>query len=551
MRQELELALQPDSSRYTWGRFLEDVAERHGERPAIRFDGEDMSFVELERQSRELARGLVGAGVGKGSRVALLMANRPEWAVASFAVARVGGVLIPVNTFATAGELDYILRHSDASLLLLQPTLLKHAFATDLAERHPELASGVPGQLRCTALPQLRRVVCMSSSGTAFASLDDLLALGSDVSDALLEELNADVEPSDDALIIYTSGTTANPKGVLHLQRAPVIQSWRFAEDMGLTREDRVFTAQPFFWTAGIAMSLGASLGAGSCLLLQEHFEADAALSLLERERATALFAWPHQEKALAEHPSAATRDLTQLRKVEADSPLAPVLGIEKDEWGMHGSYGLSETFTLSASLPAAAPAEDRSATSGVALPGMQLRILDTMSGEPLSTGEKGEIAVRGVTFMRGYYKVEPENYLDDDGFFHTQDGGWLDERGYLHWTGRLSNLIKTGGANVSPLEIEKTLQSYPGLQVAAAIGIPHETLGEAVVLCVAPSPGAELDPEAIRTALREELSAYKLPRAILIFALDELDYTGNQKLQLAPLREKAIARLRADGIAL
>lgn len=549
MKRDLKLALQPDASRYTWGRFLEDVAERHGDRPAIRFEGTDLSFRELEVRSRAVARALVGAGVVKGSRVALLMANRPEWAVASFAVALVGGVLIPVNTFATSAELDYILRHSDASLLLMQPSLLKHEFAAELARRHPTLSSGKPGQLRCNALPNLRRVVCLGSQGCGFESWDELLALGADVDDELVREICADVHPADDGLIIYTSGTTAHPKGVLHFQRAPVIQSWRFAEHMGLTPDDRVWTAQPFFWTAGIAMSLGASLAAGSCLLLQERFDAGSALELMERERATTALAWPHQDKALAEHPSAASRDLSALWRVEADSPLAPVLGIEKDEWGTHGSYGLSETFTLSASLPASAPAEDRQATSGVGLPGMQIRILDLETGEALPTGEKGEIAVRGVTFMRGYYKLEPETFLDDAGFFRTQDGGSLDERGQLFWTGRLSNLIKTGGANVSPLEIEKALQSYPGMKVAAAVGVPHPTLGEVIVLCAAATPGARLEPDAIRSFLRQQLSAFKVPRVVLLFDESELSYTGNQKLQVGPLREKAMERLAAEGI--
>jgi fatty-acyl-CoA synthase len=549
MAADLSLALQPDAARYTWGRFLEDVAERHADRVAIRFEGADLRYGELEAQARDLGRALVGAGVVKGARVALLMGNRPEWAVASFAIALVGGVLIPVNTFATASELDYILRHSDASLLLMQPSLLKQQFALDLAARHPELCDGEPGQLRCVALPQLRRVVCLGRDACGFQSWGELLALGAEVPGELLRAVSAEVHPSDEGLIIYTSGTTAHPKGVLHLQRAAVIQSWRFGQDMGLTPEDRVWTAQPFFWTAGIAMSLGASLAAGACLLLEEHFDAASALELMERERATTAFAWPHQEKALSEHPTAATRDLSSLWRVEFDSPLAPVLGLEKDVWGMHGSYGLSETFTLSSLLPATAPAADRSATSGRALPGMTLEILDTESGAPLPTGEKGEIAVRGVTFMRGYYKVEPEHYLDESGFFRTQDGGWIDESGCLHWSGRLSNLIKTGGANVSPLEIERHLQSHPGMKVAAAVGVPHPSLGEVIVLCVAPTSGAELDAEAIRAALREQLSAFKVPKCVLIFDESELLYTGNQKLQVGPLREAAITRLRAERI--
>ena len=557
MLESLGLHWQPDRERYTLPCFLDDVAKRHGPREALRFEPSagtepvSLRYEDLRRDARRLARGLVGAGVVKGARVAVLMANRPEWVVSAFAVALVGGVLVPVNTFATGEERDYILRHSDASLLLMQPTLLRHDFRGDLADRHPELVQAAPGRLRCAELPALRRVVCLGSGADAggFESWDELVALGEDVDDALLDALSSEVRPSDDGLLIYTSGTTAHPKGVLHRQRAPVIQSWRFGEDLALAPEDRVLTAQPFFWTAGICMSLGASLAAGACLLVAESFDAGRYLARIESERATTLHAWPHQEKALAEHPDARRRDLSSLRKIEFSSPLAPLAGLTQDLWGSYGSYGLSETFTLAASLPSWAPAEARSGTSGRPLPGMRIEIVDVETGEPLhGVGEKGEIAVRGVTLMRGYYKLEPELYLDARGFFHTQDGGCFDADGLLHWSGRLSNLIKTGGANVSPLEIEKALEASADVRLAQAVGVPHPSLGEAIVLCVVPTKGCALDGEALRERLRASLAAYKVPKRVLFFAEEELSFTANQKLQVAPLRELALARLAKEG---
>jgi len=554
--ESLELRLQPDRRRYTLPHFLADVTSRHGDRCAIRFlDRElgvdrELSYRELEREARRLARALVAAGVVKGARVAVLMANRPEWVVAAFGVSLAGGVLIPVNTFAKPAERDYILRHSDASLLLVQRSLLKHDFLADLQRDHVELASAAPGRLLCPALPQLRRVVALGLEARegAVQGWQELLAQGDSVPDSMLDAIAQEITPADDGLVIYTSGTTAHPKGVLHLQRAPVIQSWRFAEGMELSPEDVVYTAQPFFWSAGIAMSLGAALAAGACLLLEASFEPGAALACIEANRATAIFAWPHQDKAMAEHPSAQSRDLSCARKVEFDSPLAARVGLEKDEWGTHGSYGMSETFTIASFLPVGAPAELRNATSGRPLPGMQMRVVDPESGAALPQGEKGEIAVRGVTFMRGYYKVEPELYLDDEGYFRTQDGGSFDAEGYLHWSGRLSNLIKTGGANVSPVEIETALRSYPGLKAGLAVGVPHPALGEVVVLCAVPVPGAEPDEAAIRGFLRERLAAYKVPKRVLVFAEEELQYTGTQKIQVGPLREAALARLEREG---
>jgi fatty-acyl-CoA synthase len=532
-----EWRLEPEPERQTLPRFLEDVVARHGGRPAIRSPERTLTFTGLHDEARLLARGLVGAGVGKGTRVGLWMANGPDWAVAAFAVSLVGGVLVPVNTFAKQEERDHILGHGDVAVLLMQRELL----GRDLGD---ELLESVEG------LPQLRRVFVRGGAGPLpLEPWEALVALGADVPDARIDALAAAVTPSDDAMIIYTSGTTALPKGVLHMQRAPVVQSWRFAELMGLSVEDRILTAFPFFWTAGICMSLGAGLAAGALVLTDEAFAAGAALARVEAERATVVHAWPHQEKEMAEHPDAASRDLSSARKIEFTSPLAPRVGLEKDEYSTYASYGLSETFTICSALPASTPAEIRRPTHGKPLPGMQIRIVDPDTGEALPPGAHGEIAVKGRTFMRGYYKVDPETYLDANGFFRTQDAGSIDENGYLHWTGRLSNLIKTGGANVSPSEIEARALRFPGLHVSAAVGVRHPTLGEAVVLCAVPVEGATVAPDALRAFLKEGLAAYKVPRAILLFEESEVEYTGNQKLQVAPLREKAAARLAAEGV--
>jgi fatty-acyl-CoA synthase len=542
--------MKTDDPALTSGRFLREVTARYGDRRAIRFDGRDLSYRDLERQSRELARALVGAGVVKGTRVAVLMANRPEWVVSAFAVGMIGGVLVPVNTFATRSEFDYILRHSDAAVLLMQPSLKKHAFLDDLLAAHPDIVASEPGRLRVNALPQLRRVVCfgIDSSRGGLETWESLLGYGADVTEALLDGLIDEVEPSDDSLIIYTSGTTANPKGVLHSQRAGVFQGWWFVDFLCLDAEDRVYTTYPFFWTAGIAMSLLPCLAAGACVLLEEVFDPASALDLIESERATAVHAWPHQQKALCEHPSAATRDLRSVRKIDFASPIAKLAGIEKNEYGTGASYGMSETFTICSSLPANAPAEARLDNSGRPNAGMVVRIVDPETGATLEAGAEGEIAVKGVTFMRGYYKVLPENYLDGDGFFRTQDGGSLDADGLLHWSGRLGHLIKTGGANVSPLEIQALIGSHPDVKLGVPVGIGHPTLGEVVVLCVVPTAGAAPDAEGLRAWLRERLAAYKVPKRVLFFAADEVSYTGNQKVQVEPLKAAALARLVAEG---
>ena len=543
--------MDPLDPRLTLGRFLADIAANHRDRIAIPFEGRTTSYRELERESRLLARALIGAGVVKGARVAVQMSNRPEWIVSCFAVGMVGGVLVPVNTFATRTELEYILRHSDASLLLMQPALLKHTYLEDLLADHAAIVRGTPGRLRCVELPNLRRVACLGIEEPrgGVETWGQLLGHEQGVSDALLDAVCAEVEPADDAVLIYTSGTTSLPKGVLHTHRAAVLQAWRFADFMCFEADDRLYTTYPFFWTAGIAMSLGGTFAAGGRLLLQEAFEPGAALDLIESERASAVHAWPHQQKALCEHPSAPDRDLSALRKIDSSSPLAGLAGIEKDEYGTGASYGASETFTISSGIRADAPLALRRSTHGKPWPGNVFRIVDPHTGEEIAVGEEGEIALKGATFMRGYYKLPPECYLDEDGFFRSQDSGSIDAEGYLHWSGRLSNIIKQGGANVSPIEIESALGAHPGVKLGVAVGIEHPTLGEAIVLCVVPTEGAHVDESEIRAFLKERLAAYKLPRKVLAFRAGELSYTGNQKVQVGPLREAALARLQTEEI--
>jgi fatty-acyl-CoA synthase len=213
----------------------------------------------------------------------------------------------------------------------------------------------------------------------------------------------------------------------------------------------------------------------------------------------------------------------------------------------MHASYGLTETFTLATAYPARTSAALRRGNSGPPLDGTELRIVHPETGATLGPGEEGEIAVRGLTLMRGYHRVAPERVFDPEGFFHTQDGGSLDATGVLHWTGRLSGLIKTGGANVSPVEVENALAEHPALMVGLVVGVPHPSLGEIVVLCALAATAGPADETALRAFLRERLAAYKVPRRVLFFREDELVFTGNRKIQPAALRDTALRRLEAE----
>lgn len=524
---------------FTLGGFLTDLGSRHADRDALVFHGPSgvvrWTFSDLLLQARGVARALMGAGLAPGERVAVLMGNRPEWLGSVFGVALAGGVAVPLNTYLEPPERSYVLEHSDAAMLLMQDRLLGHAYVDEIASQ-----SGTPSALRaiaCLGIP---------ARAGAIRAWDSFLAGGASVSDAKLDARAASVSPDDDGVIIYTSGTTANPKGVLHPHRVPVLQSRRFVRHLCLDSSVRSWSAFPFFWTAGFAMVMGATLAAGGCLVLQEAFSPGEALGLLQEERVTTPHAWPHQLAELEEHPDWGRTDLSALRHVESFSSFGrhPSVRVPVDGWSSRGAYGLTETFTIISAIPSDSSPEVRDRAHGRILPGNSIRILHPASGEPQPAGADGEIAVAGPTLMRTYVKIPPSETFDPDGFFRTGDAGYVDDEGFLHWTGRTTDMIKTGGANVSPVEIELELLHHPGLVAAGAVGVPHPTLGQMVVVVAVAHEGSQVDEENVRRFLRGRLASYKIPRRVLFVSERDLSLTANAKIRPEELRSLAAERL-------
>lgn len=525
--------LEPGLGPRTLGGLLWDVTRRHPAREALCWDPPGgttvrWSYRTLAARADQYARALVAAGVEPGERVALLMGNRPEWVAAAFGVALAGCVLVPVNTLFEPPEIAYVLRHSGATTLLYQPRLAGHAYDEQVAHLAP-------------SLPGLARRLCLGSSEHA-----SFLRRGRSVPPRSVAARAERVTALDDAVVIYTSGTTGQPKGVLHCHRAAAIQSWRFARLLRLDPTVRVWSAFPFFWTAGFCMVMGATLAAGGCLVLQERFEPAEALALLERERVTTPHAWPHQAAALEAHPDWLRRDLSSIRHADPLGAFARHPSVAAGSgWSPRAAYGLTETFTIVSAVAADAPAAARDGHEGFVLPGNVVRIVDPDTETELPPGATGEIRVRGPTLMKGYVGVDPAEVFDGAGFFPTGDAGWVDRAGRLHWAGRADGLVKTGGANVSPVELETALLAHPGLRTAAVVGVPDPLLGQLVVVCAVAQPGATVTEHDVRAFLQGKLASYKLPRRVLFFDERELSFTGSAKVRTNRLRQLATARLR------
>jgi fatty-acyl-CoA synthase len=286
-------------------------------------------------------------------------------------------------------------------------------------------------------------------------------------------------------------------------------------------------------------MGLGSTLAAGATTILQESFDPPRTLDLLERERVTTIHAPPHIAARLADLPDIRERDLSALVRMSGRSPLPAVLGRTGDAWDPVGAYGLSETFTVVTGVPADADPGDRGRSKGPLLPGVRIRIVGP-DGEDLPTGEVGEIAVWSPTMMCGYYKADPGEGFDERGYVRTKDAGFLDDRGLLHWEGRQSGVIRTGGVNVSSYEVETALSSWQRVQLAQVVGIAHPTLGEEIVALVVAREDDPLTADDVVDHLRASLAAYKVPRRVLFVSVSDFQMTGTDKVRAEGARHLA-----------
>jgi fatty-acyl-CoA synthase len=549
------LAEEPGVGSLTLPGFLREVTTMYRDREAIAFPVGDgvirWTYGELWERASDVARALRACGVGKGARVGVLMTNRPEWISSVFGISMAGGVAVTLSTFSTAPELDHLLQSSGVSILLFERNVLQKDFAAALTGLEPAITDAAPGTLESARYPYLRRLVMVGAPAAGIDTWDAFLARGTDEPRELVEATGAAVEPSDAAVLFFSSGSTSKPKGILSAHRGVCIQMWRFRRLYQFGPEDNVrcWSANGFFWSGNFAMSLGSTLAAGGALVLQPTFVADQALALMAAERVNFPFAWPHQWAQLEGATNWDSVDLSSMRFVDYKTPVArhPTVSTKWFEPGH--AYGNTETFTITTNYPANTPPEVHAESSGVPLPGVTLKIVDPLTGRILERGERGEICVKGPTLMLGYLGTPLDETLDAEGFLCTGDGGYLDDEGRLYWEGRLTDIIKTGGANVSPREVDEALMLHPDVKVAQTVGVPHETLGELVVSCVVPHEGANSAADDIRAFLAERLASFKVPRYVLFFRDDEIALTGTAKIKSSDLRKLAGERLRAAPV--
>ncbi len=546
----IPLSREPGLGALTLPGYLKEVTTRFAAREALvmhKSDGsvERWSYHELWERAMTVARALTACGVGKDSRVGVLMTNRLEWISSVFGVGLAGGVAVVLSTFSTQPELEYLLQASGVSTLLFERSVLKKDFGAMLHSLEPEVGRAEPGLLSSNKFPFLRWLAVIGDGAAGvIEAWPQFLARGRATSPALIDARAASVKPADPGALFFSSGSTGKPKGILSAHRGVTIQCWRWARMFGLGDDVRTLTVNGFFWSGNFGMALGGTLSCGGAMILQPTFDPEEALRLMEAERVTFPVAWPHQWAAVEAASNWATTDLSSLRYVDRTTAIGRHPTVKTTYTEPRAAYGNTETFTITTCFAHDTPPDMVANSHGEVLPGNTVKVVDPLTGALKPRGQAGEIAVKGPTLMLGYIGVPIDETLDDEGFFATGDGGYIDAKGRLVWQGRMNDIIKTGGANVSPVEVDTELAGCPGVKHSVTVGVPHETLGELVVSCVLTEEGRSLTEAAVRDFLKERLASYKVPRRVLFVDEADLSLTGSAKVKTSALREFAAKRL-------
>lgn len=506
------------------------AAETMGHTDLLIFGDERLTYAQLDDRSRALAGRLLTEGVSAGSRVGILFPNSPEWVVAFFAVTRIGAVAVPVNTFSRPRELAQLLRHAEVRMLLATSSFLGHDYVTRLEEALPSLTGQTDGRLLLPEAPQLRSIwIEGDRAGRAWAgdlgADPDGVSADADtgeIAGRLVDEAGADISPADLLVIVYTSGSTAAPKGVMHTHGSIVRHADHLRHRTDYRRGDRIYATMPFFWVGGLTVTLIGAMHAGATILGETRIDGERTLAFLERERATIVSGWPEAFSALADLPTFGEFDLSAVRRGTLYAAL-PAEIRPTDPLLRQNSLGMTETggpHTYSDDLDHDLPEHLRGAF-GTPLPGITHRIADPDTGAEVSEGEVGEIWVRGPYLTVGLVKQERHETFTEDGWYRTGDmGSWRE--GYLFFAGRRGDMIKAHGANVSPREVEAVLLELPGVRAAHVVGVPGG-YGEEVAAVLVANAGATLDPDAVVAAAKQELSSYKVPRIVRVMAEHEI----------------------------
>ncbi len=508
-----------------------------------------LTYKDVQQQSSLLARGLLAAGVGKAARLGILLPNGSDWIVTWCAAERTGALVVSMSTFIKANELGYMIRHSDIEQLIVCNRYLGLDYLSLLEEAFPDLAgSDGKSPLRIKNAPYLRAIWTAGDVVRPWlrGTLSDIAALANrkpEVDENLLAEVEASIAPSDLAIMIYTSGSMAEPKGVVHTHGALARHSHAISSLISIGRTDRVCATVPFFWVGGMLVTMLGAFHSGATLVCPDSQLPEELIKLIRDEGITHLSGWANVLASVMSSPLVTKEDMSRLRPMtdaqrlfyDRNTPREQI----PNQLGMTETLGHHSSEPLNTLLP-----EGHSGSFGRGIAGIERKIVDPETGREVPAGTVGELCIRGYSLMAGLYKREKEDTFDADGWYHTGDRCRIENDGHLYFLGRYGDMIKSSGANIAPAEVENLLRTYPGVVDAAVLGIPDATRGEVAIGVVVPGHGEKLTEEHIRVCLKRDLSSYKVPKRILFFEFDAVPRTDSGKVRKHLLRPLVISKM-------
>jgi fatty-acyl-CoA synthase len=496
------------------------------------------TFADLEREARVIARGLIASGVARGDRVAVWATNVPEWIVLQFALAKIGAVLVTVNTSLRAREIEYLLRQSETSTLF---TIAGFRGVDYLAE----LRDGTPD---CVKRVFFIGDPCPAGT-TPYSRLREMSA---DVADTVLDDAALAIGVDDVINMQYTSGTTGFPKGVMLSSRNIVNNGFWIGEGLGYTPDDRLCLCVPLFHCFGCVLGVLAAYSHGAGLFPVEAFDPLRVLEIVDRERCTALYGVPTMFLAELDHPEFARFDTSSLRTGIMAGALCPEPLMRRviDQMKMRELtivYGLTETSPGLTQTPRDADLIERTQTVGRVLPEIDVRIVDG-HGDECATGVDGELWAKGYAVMQGYYNMPEATAaaITADGWLKSGDQASIDADGRVRITGRIKDIIIRGGENIAPKEVEDVLRNHPAIADASVYAVTSEFFGEEVAAALKLKPGAAIEMQDVQTFCRDRLARFKVPRFMRV--VDAFPLTASGKIQKFRLREEHESTLQAEG---
>lgn len=534
---------------YTIGELLEVQANSYPDHEAVVYSDRNlrMSYEEFNSLCRKAARGLMQLGVQKGENVSVWSSNTPEWVVTQFATGKMGAVLVTVNTNYRTAELEYLLRQSDSTTIILMEQFKDASYIDMLYEIVPELKTSEPGKLNSSRLPFLKNVIVMGDKrfpGTF--SLKDILDMAEGVSEDELDRRMGTLKQSDVINMQYTSGTTGFPKGVMLTHRNIVNNAYNVALAMKLTDQDRLCIPVPFFHCFGCVMGTLACATVGATMVPVQEFNPKVVLETVEKEKCTALHGVPTMFIAELNDNDFNKYNLSSLRTgimAGSNCPIEVMKAVNEKMGATEITiaYGQTESSPVITQTRTNDPLELRVETVGKALPHVETKIVKPGTSEEVPRGVQGELCARGYLVMEGYYK-NPDatrEAIDEDGWLHTGDLAVMDENGYCRITGRLKDMIIRGGENIYPREIEEFLYTHPKILDVQVVGIPDSIYGEEVMAWIILKEGESVSASEMKEYCQGKISKHKIPRYFEF--TQSYPMTASGKIQKFKLREQAL----------